>query len=106
MTRALDEREELRRHALTAFLDERVREGYLVETRTATHAIIGPPDRRSPRRLFRRPTSLVVSQGVVALRTNVSLIVREVMVDGDAATGDSSAAARVSVPAPSYRAGG
>ncbi|HET7367406.1 MAG TPA: hypothetical protein VFI83_03485 [Gaiella sp.] len=56
MTRALDEREELRQHALTAFLDERVREGYRVETRTATHAIIGPPDRRSLSRLLRRPS--------------------------------------------------
>ena len=35
------DREALRRGALTAFLDERVREGYRVETRTDTHAIIG-----------------------------------------------------------------
>jgi hypothetical protein len=73
MTRALDEREELRRHALTAFLDERVREGYLVETRTATHAIIGPPDRRSPRRLFRRPTSLVRQVASVDIHGDVSV---------------------------------
>ena len=46
MTRRHDDPEELRRSALTAFLDERVREGYRVETRTDTHAIIGPPDRR------------------------------------------------------------
>ena len=73
MTRALDEREELRRHALTAFLDERVREGYLVETRTATHAIVGPPDRRSPRRLFRRPTSLARQVASVDLHGDVSV---------------------------------
>ena len=42
MTHTVDEREELRRRALTAFLDERVREGYRIETRTDTHAIIGP----------------------------------------------------------------
>jgi hypothetical protein len=59
MTRGLDDQEELRRRALTAFLDERVREGYRVETRTDTHAIIGPPDRRrSIRALFRTPNSL------------------------------------------------
>ena len=45
MTRAPDDQEELRRNALTAFLDERVREGYQVETRTDTHAIIAPADR-------------------------------------------------------------
>ena len=56
MTRALDDREELRKNALTAFLDERVREGYRVETRTDTHAIIGPPDRRrSLLDLLRKP---------------------------------------------------
>ncbi len=59
MTRSLDDREELRRSALTAFLDERVREGYRVETRTDTHAIIGPAERRrSVLDLLRRPTTL------------------------------------------------
>jgi hypothetical protein len=58
MTRAPDEQEELRRSALTAFLDERVREGYRVETRTDTHAIIGPPDRRrSFLDLLRKPNA-------------------------------------------------
>lgn len=33
-------RDERRRDALTAFIDARLREGYLVETRTDTHAII------------------------------------------------------------------
>ena len=59
MTRAPDESEEIRRRALTAYLDQRLSEGYLVETRTGTHAIIGPPSRRhSLRHLFRRPSSL------------------------------------------------
>ena len=59
MTHTVDEREEFRRRALTAFLEERVREGYRIETRTDTHAIIGPPDRRrSLRHAFRRPGSL------------------------------------------------
>ncbi len=44
MTRALNE--EHRKIALTVFLDARVREGYRVETRTDTHAIIAPADRR------------------------------------------------------------
>ena len=33
-----------RRDALTAFIDERLGEGYLVETRTDTHAIIVRPE--------------------------------------------------------------
>ncbi len=73
MTRERDQ-EQLRRDALTAFLDEREREGYRVETHTHTHAIIGPPDRRRTLRgLLRTPVSLprqVVSvdrQGKVSL---------------------------------------
>lgn len=59
MTRGLDDREDLRRRSLTAFLDERMREGYSVETRTDTHAIIGPPERRrSLRDLLRKPSPL------------------------------------------------
>jgi hypothetical protein len=42
----LETRDELRANALTAFLEERAAEGFDVETRTATHAIIV----RSPRR--------------------------------------------------------
>ena len=38
--RAADEKDELRRRALATFLDERVREGYRIETHTDTHAII------------------------------------------------------------------
>ncbi len=44
--RARNDQEEHRKSALTAFLDARVREGYRVETRTDTHAIIAPADRR------------------------------------------------------------
>jgi hypothetical protein len=46
MTRALDDREAHRKSALTEFLEARVREGYRVETRTDTHAIIAPAHRR------------------------------------------------------------
>jgi hypothetical protein len=52
------DQEQLRRDALTAFLDDREREGYRVESHTHTHAIIGPPDRRrSLRGLLRKPRS-------------------------------------------------
>ena len=58
MTRERDQ-EQLRRDALKAFLDEREREGYRVESHTHTQAVIGPPDRRrSLRGLFRKPGSL------------------------------------------------
>ena len=58
MTRERDQ-EQLRRDALTAFLDEREREGYRVESHTHTQAIIGPPDRRRTLRgLLRKPGSL------------------------------------------------
>jgi hypothetical protein len=74
MTREHDQ-EQLRRNALTAFLDEREREGYRVESHTHTQAIIGPPDRRrSLRGLFRIPGSLrrqvvsVVREGAVSTR--------------------------------------
>ena len=46
MTRATDDQEALRKSALTEFLDARVHEGYCVETRTDTHAIIAPAHRR------------------------------------------------------------
>ena len=38
--------EEVRKDALTAFLAARVREGFVIETRTDTHAIIAPAYRR------------------------------------------------------------
>lgn len=57
MSRERDQ-EQLRRAALTAFLDEREREGYRVESHTHTQAVIGPPDRRSLRGLLRKPGSL------------------------------------------------
>ena len=42
MARTSDSQEERRKDALTAFIDERVREGYRIESRTDTHAIIAP----------------------------------------------------------------
>ena len=75
MTRALDDREEARTRALTEFLDARVREGYRIETRTDTHAIIAPADRRrSFLGLLRKPklparqVLSVDSDGVVSMR--------------------------------------
>ena len=43
-----DSQEDLRKNALTAFLDARGNEGYRIETRTDTHAIIAPADRGWP----------------------------------------------------------
>jgi hypothetical protein len=40
----IDPREEIRKNALTAFLQARVGEGFRIETRTDTHAIIVPAD--------------------------------------------------------------
>ena len=48
MSSPSESQERLRRNALTAFLDARVREGYRIETRTDTHAIIAPADRGWP----------------------------------------------------------
>lgn len=48
MTRPSDSQEELRKNALTAFLAARVSEGYRIETRTDTHAIIAPAHRGWP----------------------------------------------------------
>ena len=45
---AQEAEDKLRKNALTAFLDARVREGYRIETRTDTHAIIAPADRGWP----------------------------------------------------------
>ena len=44
MTTPTDSQEEIRKNALTAFLDERIGEGFRIETRTDTHAIIVPAD--------------------------------------------------------------
>jgi hypothetical protein len=74
MTRALDDREAVRKRALTEFLDARVREGYRIETRTDTHAIIAPARRRTLLDVFRRretPARQVLSvdsDGVVHMR--------------------------------------
>lgn len=48
MTPPTDSQEDHRKNALTAFLDARVCEGYRIETRTDTHAIIAPADRGWP----------------------------------------------------------
>jgi hypothetical protein len=45
MTKPSDPQEEMRKSALTAFLDARVGEGFRIETRTDTHAIIVRADR-------------------------------------------------------------
>jgi hypothetical protein len=58
--------EEIRKSALTAFLDARVGEGFRIETRTDTHAIIGPADQdaslldrlRKPKRRARQVISV------------------------------------------------
>jgi hypothetical protein len=42
MTSSSDPQAELRKNALTAFLDARVDEGFRIETRSDTHAIIVP----------------------------------------------------------------
>lgn len=75
MTRALDDQEEHRKNALTEFLDARVREGYRVETRTDTHAIIASAHRRrSFLDLLRKPKAparqvvSVDSEGEVSMR--------------------------------------
>lgn len=55
MTHADDSREARRKAALTAYLDARVGDGYRIETRTDTHAIIAPArKRRSFLRLLKR----------------------------------------------------
>lgn len=46
MTRSRDAQDELRKDALTAFIEARLREGYCIETRTDTHAIIAPARQR------------------------------------------------------------
>ena len=46
MTSSSDPQAELRKNALTAFLDARVDEGFRIETRADTHAIIVPGSRR------------------------------------------------------------
>ena len=52
MTEPSDSQEEVRKDALSAFLEARVSEGFRIETRTATHAIIVAADR--PRSFFDR----------------------------------------------------
>jgi hypothetical protein len=67
-----DPREEAREDALNAFLEARVREGYVIETHTDTHAIIAPPGGWSSLNPFRKAKErLVVSvddEGKVTVR--------------------------------------
>lgn len=75
MRQALDAKEELRKVALTAFLDARIREGYLVETRTDTHAIIAPAHRRrSVLHLLRKPK--VAARQVVSVDSDGQVSMR------------------------------
>jgi hypothetical protein len=75
VTRQTDSQEERRISALTAFLDERVTEGYRIETRTDTHAIIAQDhrahtflDRLLKRKVSERQVISVDSDGVVTTR--------------------------------------
>ena len=45
MTGPTDSQKQVRKEALSAFLEARGREGFRIETRTDTHAIIAPADR-------------------------------------------------------------
>jgi hypothetical protein len=63
VTRASDPQAELRKNALTAFLDARVNEGFRIETRADTHAIIVPAGGRWSflERLRKPPARHVIS---------------------------------------------
>ena len=63
MTTSSDPQAELRKNALTAFLDARVDEGFRIETRADTHAIIVPGARRWSflGRLRKPPARYVIS---------------------------------------------
>ena len=63
MTRPSDPQQEIRKNALTAFLDARIAEGFRVETRADTHAIIVPAGRRWSllERLGKTPERHVIS---------------------------------------------
>ena len=66
MTGPTDQKEEVRKEALSAFLEARLAEGYRIETRTDTHAIIAPAERtRSFLDRLRRPKT--VERQVVAV---------------------------------------
>jgi hypothetical protein len=62
MTSPIDSPEEMRKNALTAFLEARLNEGFRIETRTDTHAIIVVPAERwwSFLRPFRKPPARLV----------------------------------------------
>ena len=52
--------DELRTSALTLFLEARVEEGYVIETRTDTHAIIAPAGGLSSLNPFRKASGRLV----------------------------------------------
>jgi hypothetical protein len=54
MTGTSDSQEQTRKNALSAFLEARVEEGFRIETRTDTHAIIVPARRWSFLNRFRK----------------------------------------------------
>ena len=66
------ERENMRMAALTAFLLDRVREGYRIETHTDTHAIIGPASRWS----WLNPFSRVSGRHVVSVDADGNVTMR------------------------------
>ena len=74
MTQAKNSQEETRKDALSAFLEARVAEGFRVETRTDTHAIIAPAvqrwsflDRFHPSSVPARPVISVAENGEVTM---------------------------------------
>ena len=75
MTQGFDDREAHRKSALTEFLEARVREGYRVETRTDTHAIIAPAHRRRSF-LDRLRTSKVPARQVVSVDSDGEVSMR------------------------------
>jgi hypothetical protein len=64
MTGPTDAHEEIRKDALTAFLEQKVGEGFEIETRADTHAIIVAAGKSSPLDRFRKskgPARQVIS---------------------------------------------
>jgi hypothetical protein len=75
MTRPTDRQEERRKDALTAFLAARVSEGYRIETRTDTHAIIAPAHKaRSLLDHLRKPK--VPARQVISVDSDANVTMR------------------------------
>ena len=70
-----EEQDELRKNALTAFLDARVSEGYRIETRTDTHAIIAPAERGWPF-LLRLRKGTTLERQVISVDENSHVTMR------------------------------